>query len=239
MSLSSSFKSISSIQACNYDSKYLRTLNPVSHVMSHLSSRINSLYLFGIIQILLLFYWSPYPMTIGVINVLIFSVIYISSLPLIRLFNTPGLFENFWVTWSVGGIGMLLGHRLDSFLSLGNTHLHHLNGEHLLVGFFQFLLSGMTIVMLLFCVPACLSLCNRCLSDYGILEKCILHGGSVIFMLLGMLLAVNKGLWLFSSSDETGISDHYFMLFLMVLCSASAYQVLSKIIDQVKRILNH
>jgi len=190
------------------------------------------LYTIGLIQIALMYYWTTDSMLISVLNLLLFSLVYASSFSLINRLKVPGLVDHIWATWIIGGIGMLLGHQLDISYSDGGEHVHH----HAATGFspelWPLLLSGMTITMLIFCIPACLYLCNRCLLHYGIAEKWRLHGGSSLFMLVGMLLAIQVEPLFFNASNSFGYVSYYFMLFLMVIFSSCTYYLISKQIDK-------
>lgn len=192
------------------------------------------LYMVGLIQIALIYYLTTEPALISLYNLIIFSLVYVVSFPLINRLGVLGLVDHIWATWIIGGMGMLLGHQLDISGSGGGEHMHHHAGAAagFSVEFWPFLLSGMTITMLIFCIPACLYLCNRCLLHYGVVEKLGLHGGSSIFMLIGMLLAVQSESLFFNTSNGFGYTSYYFMLIFMVTFSSSAYYFIAKKIDK-------
>lgn len=192
------------------------------------------LYVIGLIQIGLLYYWTVDSLLVCLLNLLLFSLVYTGSFPLIGRLMVPSLVDHIWVTWIIGGIGMLLGHVLDTSYSHGVKHMHHHSG--VVTGLssselFPLLLSGMTITMLIFCIPACLYVCNRCLLHYKAAEKWGLHCGSSIFMLFGMLFASYSEPLFFTESNGFGYVSYYFMLSLMVCFSSSAYYLISKKID--------
>ncbi len=188
------------------------------------------LYIIGLIQIALMYYWTNDSLLISVFSLIIFSLVYVVSFSVISRLGILGLDEHIWTTWSIGGIGMLLGHQLDISYSGGGEHVHHHIGAAggFSVEFWPFLLSGMTITMLIFCVPACWYLCNRCILHYGVVEKLGLHGGSSLFMLIGMLLAVQSESVFFNVSSGFGFISYYFMLLMMVIFSSSAYYFIAK-----------
>ncbi len=188
------------------------------------------LYIIGLIQVALMYYWTTNSMLVSILNLLLFSLVYVASFPLISRLRIPGLVDHIWATWIIGGIGMLLGHQLDISYSGSGEHVHHHAGATagFSAEFWTFLLSGMTITMLIFCIPACLYLCNRCLLHYDIVEKLGLHGGSSVFMLIGMLLAVQCEPLLFKVNNGFGYMSYYFMLFMMVVFSSSAYYFIAR-----------
>jgi hypothetical protein len=191
------------------------------------------LYIVALIQVGLLYFWTVDSMLISILNFLLFSLVYAVSFPLIGRLMVPGLVDHIWATWIIGGIGMLLGHQLDTSNSHGAKHMHDYYGSTTSSYFSEilpFLLSGMTITMLIFCIPACLFLCNRCLQHYETAEKWGLHGGSIMFMLFGMLVAANSGPLFVSAGNGFDFVGYYFMLTIMVLFSSSAYYTISKII---------
>lgn len=188
------------------------------------------LYLVGLIQIALMYYWTKDSLLISLINLVIFSLVYVVSFSVISRLRVPGLIEHIWATWIMGGIGMLLGHQLDMSYSASGEHVHHhaVAVASFSVEFWPFLLSGMTIVMLIFCIPACWYLCNRCILHYGILEKWGLHASSSLFMLIGMFLAVQSESLFFNVSSDFSFISYYFMLFMMVIFSSNAYYFIAK-----------
>ena len=129
--------------------------------------------------------------------------------------SIPGLFENFSVSWAFGGLGMLLGHHVDAG-AFSHHAAHHLS-------LMSFITSGMTIGMLVFCIPACIVFCNKKLVHLSQGSKCLLHIGSSAFMLVGMLVAVLVSSHAFAPANNAVFFDHFFMLLLMVIFSNIAY----------------
>ncbi len=193
------------------------------------------LYALGLIQIALIHYVLVVPFQVTVINLTLFSAAYFLSMPLARHLNTPGLIHS-WATWTFGGIGMLLGHKLDSYLSSSAAHLHHHTTITTTVSaaeIYSFLFSGMTLLMLFFCVPACVYLCNAKLTSQSNLRKCLLHLTSGFSMLLGMFLAMRTEQYLFANITDVNSASYYFMLILMVMFSSSTYYLVFEAVNRM------
>jgi hypothetical protein len=141
----------------------------------------------------------------------------------IRRLAVPGLFENFWSTGSIGGIGMLLGHKLDNGLLLNAEHIHHHGHSMAAVEVLPMLISNMTLMMLIFCVPSCVLCCNHCLSNISLPKKLVLHAGNLVSMLMGMIVAVKSAPWMFLGNVANPVVEHYFMVSQMLLFSAFSY----------------
>jgi len=191
-----------------------------------------TIYFVGLLQVVILSFLSNSAVLEAVLQLSLFSCIFFVSLPLLRLINTRGLAENFWATWSFGGLGMLLGHQLDNYGNASQTHHHHgvQSPEVVITQIMPWLFNSMTMIMLLFCIPACIFLCNRRLDRCSLKSKWVLHTGSTFCMMLGMLLASISQSWLFQGYELSTLEAHYYMLLLMVFTCAIAYYSLNKII---------
>lgn len=193
------------------------------------------LYATGLIQIGLLHYVIHVSLQITLINIILFSAAFYFSIPLMRQLKTPGLFIHSWVTWTIGGIGMLLGHTLDSYLAGSTVHVHHHSAtttSFSITEVYSFLFSGMTSLMLIFCIPACVCLCNAKLSRQNNLRKWVLHLSSGLSMLIGMFLAVQTEQYLLANINDTGSASYYFMLILMLIFSSSTYYLVFRVLNR-------
>jgi len=228
---------ISNLNVHNYSkTKYPNVYEHFAQRHKKFSVR-HCLYAIGLIQIGLIHYMVIVPQHVTVINLVLFSAVYFISIPLIRQLKTPGLFFHSWATWIIGGIGMLLGHTLDSYLSSATDHAHHHGAITTSVStteIYSFLFSGMTSLMLIFCIPACVYLCNIKLANQSDLRKWILHLSSGLSMLLGMFIAIQTEQYILANINYMGSASYYFMLILMVMFSSSTYYLVFKTINRVR-----
>jgi uncharacterized membrane protein len=180
----------------------------------------------GLIQLILLLYWAKTPLILAILSMFVFSLIFTSSIELFKRLNVAGLDEYFWVTWCIGGAGMLIGHQLDSFSNNAHHSLSMTISNNL-----SLLTSSMTVMMLLFCVPSCYLLCNRCLHQLNSSKKWLLHSISTFFMLLGMLVAANINNKLSIAGLANQMSNHYIMLLVMVIFGSVSYSLVVRTIS--------
>ena len=187
----------------------------------------------SILQIGLLSYWFSPPILLSILWIVFLCFTFLFSRKFLHVLNSPGIYEHFWITWSFGGLGMILGHQLDLYFHQVPHHALHQIHMDSSMSLTSFLFSGMTIVMLLFCTPTCSLICNKKLHEYGV-EKWIVHGISTLFMLVGMLTAMNLSRPSMLEDYKGILLDHHLMLILMVLCSSSVYYLTLKALSQVK-----
>ncbi len=186
-------------------------------------------YIIGLIQVGLLAYWFTNSGLIMFLCSITFSIIFTASFLFLGRFSDSSLLDHFWITWGLGGFGMLLGHVIDMSLS-HSLHLNHNNHFRITTGveLKSLIFSNMTIMMLIFCVPGCWFLCRQKLSNLKFIEKFIVHSVSGFFMLIGMVLSVAISRQFSLQIYAYGLYDYFLMVLIMALLGSAAYYSIVK-----------
>lgn len=181
-----------------------------------------ALYLVGAAHILLI---------AGIVQCLFYSILFLLSYSVLRehIFY-QSLFKHFWSVFSFGGIGMFLGHWIDSGTSAqAHSHHHHMhhhtNVPQLVELIASATWSNMMLFMILFCLPSCYFFCNQYINQADSRSKFSIYGITTFAMITGMLLAVILEQSVSAHLTLTPMASHLNMVFFMALFSTGSFSI--------------
>jgi len=186
-----------------------------------------SLYVMGVIQVLLLTYFFALSPILLVTQIAIFSIVYWLSVRHYSIHFRFGLNMHFWQVAILGGLGMLVGHIIFGDASHGHHGGHQMiESSGTLDVIYRSIFGGMTLIMLVVCVPSCIVLCRQYTAHKTWLEAFIFHSVYSASMVLGMCLAPLCLSWFLE--EKHIVLEYYFMCVLMAMFSAFAYYQILK-----------
>jgi hypothetical protein len=134
-------------------------------------------FLLGLIQVGLLAYWHYNSVFMSLFSLLLFGLVFITSTIVVSNHINSTLGLHFWATWSVGGIGLLLGQKVAHYLTkemsnfeysnvINNTVNSAVNSTvnsaqnsallgHATTEMIPLLFTGISIVIFIFAIPIC------------------------------------------------------------------------------------
>jgi hypothetical protein len=138
-------------------------------------------FLLGLIQVGLLAHWHFHSVFMTLFSLFLFGLVFITSIIAVSHHVNSTLGLHFWATWSVGGIGLLLGQKVANYLTMDMSNFEYSNVinntvnsavnsavnstvnsdqnsallGHATTEMIPLLFTGITIVIFIFAVPVC------------------------------------------------------------------------------------
>jgi hypothetical protein len=142
-----------------------------------LSLASSGFFLLGLLQVGVFSYGKYYSALMCLLSLVIFGLVFITSIIVVPRYVNSALGLHFWATWSVGGIGLLLGQKVANYLttnmrgfeyssvinnavdSTANSTVNSIQNSALLghatTEMIPLLFTGISIVIFIFAIPVC------------------------------------------------------------------------------------